>query len=308
MARGRATPAGPVLAAYALMKIPSIPNTTIGTAYGSIPIWHMLVAVAAVVATMILVARSIYWGLYISEPPRVALISAFFDLLMFLLFFVYLFLEVRTRGFSINLWDPLRKARPSAHLVVITLSLLCLSFSTGSLFELLDFDPSLIPFDEDDRNFVWRSTESAYVIASVLNLMTLVIAAPLVEELFFRGFLFGRLRTRLSTWMSVAIVSLSFAVLHPHVVGSAVFSVVTCLMVIRSGKLTGVFVVHALNNGVIALLMVYWALGLEESLFSLDFLNPSWPLVVIGGGLGIAGLYASRSLFVGPKYVAGRAA
>lgn len=48
----------------------------------------------------------------------------------------------------------------------------------------------------------------------VLALFAVVVAAPLGEEVFFRGFLFGSLRGRLGFWGAAAISGVVFAVFH----------------------------------------------------------------------------------------------
>lgn len=61
--------------------------------------------------------------------------------------------------------------------------------------------------------FMLRAYETAYLVP--LLWLAIVIAAPLAEELFFRGFLFEGLRyTRLGTIGTVVITSLLWAVIH----------------------------------------------------------------------------------------------
>lgn len=44
--------------------------------------------------------------------------------------------------------------------------------------------------------------------------ITLVVLAPLAEELFFRGYFLGKLKTNLNVWASVIITALVFGLLH----------------------------------------------------------------------------------------------
>jgi membrane protease YdiL (CAAX protease family) len=48
----------------------------------------------------------------------------------------------------------------------------------------------------------------------VVGLIAVVAAAPLGEELFFRGMIFGSLRARFGFWVSASISSALFAVVH----------------------------------------------------------------------------------------------
>ena len=85
------------------------------------------------------------------------------------------------------------------------LSVVCL-LAVAALFE--GFDPlqeQQIPFD--------TGTEFSY-FQLVLVFMTLVIFAPIAEELLFRGYLYGKLRTYASAATTIVLTSLLFGALH----------------------------------------------------------------------------------------------
>jgi membrane protease YdiL (CAAX protease family) len=56
----------------------------------------------------------------------------------------------------------------------------------------------------------------------VLGIVAIVVIAPVVEEITFRGFIYGGLRTRLSTSWAVVVSSLVFAVAHSLSVGGSI--------------------------------------------------------------------------------------
>ncbi len=92
----------------------------------------------------------------------------------------------------------------------------------------------------------------------VLVFMSLVILPPIVEEILFRGFLFGGLRTKLSFPWAVVITSVLFAV--PHLFASStgflwiaavdtfVLSLVLCYMREKTGALWVPIGIHAIKN------------------------------------------------------------
>lgn len=90
-----------------------------------------------------------------------------------------------------------------------------------------------------------------FLLASVL--------APLVEETLFRGALFHHLRARFGWWISAGIVSLIFAAIHPQ--GWVAIPVLGTLAMVFAalrewrGSLIAPVAAHALNNGVMVLLM-----------------------------------------------------
>lgn len=108
--------------------------------------------------------------------------------------------------------------------------------------------------NEDVRQDTLRSlgvTDSlgALVVVGVL----VVVVAPLVEETFFRGFLYRGLRTRLGVAGSALIAGGLFGVLHAGTGVSAipplvVLGVAFCLVVERTGSLYPTIAMHAVNN------------------------------------------------------------
>lgn len=96
-----------------------------------------------------------------------------------------------------------------------------------------------------------------------LAFLTLVILAPLAEEVIFRGYLYGKLRKTASIWLALPITSLLFAVVHGQLnVGIDVFalSVVLCSLREITGSIWAGVLLHMLKNGLA---------------FYLLFINPS---------------------------------
>jgi membrane protease YdiL (CAAX protease family)/uncharacterized RDD family membrane protein YckC len=91
------------------------------------------------------------------------------------------------------------------------------------------------------------------IVAAVPVVFLIAVAAPIAEEIFFRGMLFGGLRRRLSTLPAAAISALVFGALHATTGVSAVppliiFGFVLALLYERTGSLVPGMIAHALNN------------------------------------------------------------
>jgi uncharacterized protein len=93
-------------------------------------------------------------------------------------------------------------------------------------------------------------------LAAILGGLLIVVLAPVSEEIFFRGFMYGALRTRLSLWPAAAISASVFALLH---LTSGDFSIVPPLMVLGillawlyeyTGSLGPPIVLHMINNAI----------------------------------------------------------
>lgn len=88
-----------------------------------------------------------------------------------------------------------------------------------------------------------------------VQILLIVIAAPISEETCFRGMLFGGLRTRLPGIAAALVSGLVFGALHATTGVSAVpplvfFGLVLALLYERTGSIVPGIVLHMLNNSV----------------------------------------------------------
>jgi membrane protease YdiL (CAAX protease family) len=92
-------------------------------------------------------------------------------------------------------------------------------------------------------------SQLALIAAGVL----FVITAPIAEELFFRGFFYGSLRSTMPVWLATLICGGVFGVIHAASGLSAVpllivFGAILCLLREKTGSLYPCIAVHATNN------------------------------------------------------------
>ena len=98
----------------------------------------------------------------------------------------------------------------------------------------------------------------------IIAFLTLVIAAPIVEELVFRGWLYGKLRAKLNVVASILIVSVLFGIMHfQWNVGVNVFalSVVCCVLREITGTIYAGILTHMIKNGVAFYLLYVLGFG-----------------------------------------------
>ena len=115
------------------------------------------------------------------------------------------------------------------------------------------FAMAFLPFVDynqaQETGFGNVSTQFEYALAFI----TLVIVAPVAEELLFRGYLFGKLRKHAPLWASILITSVLFGLVHMQWnVGLDVFvlSIVLCLLRVMSGSIWPAILLHMLKNGI----------------------------------------------------------
>lgn len=93
----------------------------------------------------------------------------------------------------------------------------------------------------------------------VLMFIVLVVVAPIAEEIVFRGWLYGKLRARLSAPIAILLVSVLFGIVHLQWnVGVNVFAVSVVLCALReiTGTVYAGILAHMIKNGV-AFALVY---------------------------------------------------
>ena len=110
--------------------------------------------------------------------------------------------------------------------------------------------------------FPWFNAEQSQVTGfspymnsgeKAIAFLTLVVLAPIVEEVIFRGWLYGRLRARIGMAWSIIIVSVLFGLVHLQWnVGVNVFalSVVACVLREITGTIYAGILTHMIKNGV----------------------------------------------------------
>ena len=88
-----------------------------------------------------------------------------------------------------------------------------------------------------------------------VQVLLIVIAAPLSEEICFRGMLYGGLREKLPRYVAALIAGLLFGALHALTGLSAVppliaFGFILCLLYEKTGSIVPGILLHMLNNSV----------------------------------------------------------
>ncbi len=105
--------------------------------------------------------------------------------------------------------------------------------------------------------------EPAFVFANrlaILSIVALAVWTPFVEELFFRGFVFRGLANRWGNGVGLVLSAVVFAAMHYHI-GLLLPILVTGLLLgglyWRTGSLWPSIVVHAIQNGIATIAVIY---------------------------------------------------
>ncbi|MFL6277980.1 MAG: type II CAAX prenyl endopeptidase Rce1 family protein [Blastocatellia bacterium] len=118
----------------------------------------------------------------------------------------------------------------------------------------------ILPQKETDFDQLLKSGPQVRIAIAILA----SFSAPLVEEIVYRGVIFGALRKRFSATVTVVVVTLLFAGVHvpqyfgawATVAGLILLSLILTVVRARSKTLLPCIVIHFINNAVASLMIV----------------------------------------------------
>jgi membrane protease YdiL (CAAX protease family) len=149
----------------------------------------------------------------------------------------------------------------------------------------------------DAPNLVYRSGEHL-LVANLIGLASLVVIAPFVEELLFRGLLLPAWAARWGAGKAVVVSSLVFALLHPNEpLGAFAFSAVLGIAFLVSGSLWLPFLAHAAGN----LTVWSFAVVFGEEPWTLGEFRASWWWGLVGLLVGVPLLVRVLRTVPGPR-------
>lgn len=126
-----------------------------------------------------------------------------------------------------------------------------------------------------------------YRLANVLSFLIITQLAPIVEEIFFRGFLLTSLAQRWSVNKSVIFSSIVFAVFHVDIIGGFVCGVVVAFLYLKTKSLYVSVIIHIANNTVAFIAYYFFSLSGDSDKYTLIDFQGDWWIGVIGLVIGI---------------------
>lgn len=114
--------------------------------------------------------------------------------------------------------------------------------------------------DEQTNPIGERAAETQSVFSWLWLFLQVAVLAPIIEEIVFRGVLFKVFWQRTGrVWLSAFVSGYLFAVIHPQFLGGilpiTVLGAILAIVYAHTRSLLSCMVIHALNNGLITLLM-----------------------------------------------------
>ena len=211
--------------------------------------YAILAFIATILILFILGTLLPAWFKGKSSPLREPLIL----LLLYVFFSLFTFSMLSRAGLSYN--RLLGKFPPWRTLGLYSLWAVPQVIFTLSAFFLLYFPISFFMpefFKEqfiEDTSMVLLSSDR-HVLANLLNFLTSVFLAPVIEEFFFRGILLTRWTVKWGVARSIFASSFVFAFLHLDPIGAFCFGCVLAVFYIRTKSLFIPMSIHIANNSI----------------------------------------------------------
>ena len=104
---------------------------------------------------------------------------------------------------------------------------------------------------EQAQDIGFRNIAQSYEM--LLAFAILVIAAPLAEEVLFRGYLYGKLRKAVPVWVAMLVTSALFGFVHGQLnvaIDVFVLSLVMCILREITGSIWAGVLLHSIKNAV----------------------------------------------------------
>jgi len=129
---------------------------------------------------------------------------------------------------------------------------MALSVATGTLLTLVFPETKEWFFV---KTFYNHSDTPFPLLNNLLVAAGLLVIAPILEELFFRGVLLQRWGHLWNLRRAIVLSAIFFAVIHMEPVGSLLFGILMCLLYLHTRSLVLPAIVHFLNNFVVFLVL-----------------------------------------------------
>ena len=195
------------------------------------------------------------FGVSIKNPSNKAVFNTFimdFLALGFIFYFLFIKFGQHLNAVGLRIKDFLQNAFLGllgymAFLPVLV-AVVFISYYMGNYFNIEPQSQPLFDlFMEEQRVFV-------------LIILTLFVVAigPIIEEIFFRGFLYSAFKKRFSAFSGMLLTSLIFAGLHMNALGFLpilALAFVLVYMFEKTGSLVPSIIIHCAHNGMIVILL-----------------------------------------------------
>lgn len=136
----------------------------------------------------------------------------------------------------------------------------------------------------DTIYLIYWEGDSYPIPPNFLNFISLVVAAPILEEIAFRGILFHRWTRKWGLIMAMILSSALFACLHTDPIGAFAFGIGMCILYARTQSLWIPIICHAAYNFIAWLIDLSYNISYGPGdLYTIEDMQSEWYIGLICG-------------------------
>ena len=223
----------------------------------------------------VLILSYIIWGIilvnilpnYFADTPD-PMSVAFSDYIFYGILFLFLYIFSKKASINLNsLFGELQFEYFTSKYIFIVLPMIAISY-TGiylTFYPLSFWKPEIVKFFlvEIETKIIWLNGES-YKLANILSFVSIAIVVPIVEELFFRGFLFTSMANKWGIKKAILLSSIFFGILHANVIGTTLVGIVLCVIYLKTKSLFAPIIIHSAVNIIAYILSYFTSLNIND--------------------------------------------
>ncbi|EDS77162.1 caax amino protease family protein [Clostridium botulinum C str. Eklund] len=173
----------------------------------------------------------------------------FFNVISQLVLIGFIVYELKSSGFNFkeSIRDFKNKPKYKDGLIIIVVhGILAIAAAIGVAYIVYKINPSLAEKMMSEKLI----ENSGTIYDTVYEFILVVILAPIVEELIFRGVILNRLKMRWGVGPAIILSSIFFGVLHMNlaVIGAFLFGVMMCVVYMKTKNIFITMFIHCVNN------------------------------------------------------------
>ena len=175
-------------------------------------------------------------------------------------------------------------------LLLLAIPILLFSLGSGqTIYYLISlFNADLFTALSKQKIFFTSAETAAPFLYNSLQLITIILIAPIAEEVLFRGILFQRLSVKWGVILGTLISSFIFALLHLNFIGLFNFGLIMALVYLKTRTLLIPILLHILNNLIaIAFELSFSIFGSQATTISPETIQSQWWIGLVYMGLSL---------------------
>ena len=172
-----------------------------------------------------------------------------------------LFYRAKTKFNFKHLLGRVWSVREHSKLLLMVIPLMLSAFSSAQIIYYLLFlvSPEIASSLTEQELLLTSETTAYPLLYNIIQVIAIVILAPIIEEILFRGIFLHRWGTKWSVRTAVITSSIIFGSLHFNIIWASIFGLIMCLVYLKTKSLAVPIAIHFLNN-LIAVVLSFWFL------------------------------------------------